>query len=518
MRETCRVGATGCLLGCPLAVDGDGGPLGPHLDDGSLRGRADPSVPGYPRRRWPPTRPVRARPAGRASAARARGADAPPRSASVRNGLVEAVHRGDVVEVDAAGGCPVIGDPTGSSSCGATVKPFGVIALLEAGGIEAFDLRPAEIALMASSHSGEDLHVRTLQALYRAPGSPRRCWPAATRHAARCPDRGPPRARWREGRAPSATCAPASTRCSSCWPGSRAGRWTAYWEAEHPAQVAYRGGRRVFGVRAGRARTGIDGCGILTYAFPLREVAQAYAVLADPARSPPPTRDRVRRRPRADPRRDDPHPEMVAGTRDRLDTSLMKALRAAREQERAWRRCAGRDPARRPAATARGRRHGGQDRGRRRLRPGDVRGIGRGAPPGRRPRGPGAPDAARYHRPPILDPHGRVGAEAIPEFELAPVGELTREPTRATAPAPYLGDPHRGVARRVAQRDQVGVPAAREAVPPRRGRGAALPRFLAIQAAYERLVDGEGQLAVDRPGGGQGGAGMDGRTGRARAT
>jgi hypothetical protein len=31
---------------------------------------------------------------------------------------------------------------------------------------------------------------------------------------------------------------------------------------------------------------------------------------------------------------------------------------------------------------------------------------------------------ARYHRPPILDPHGRLGAEAIPEFELAPVGEL----------------------------------------------------------------------------------------------
>jgi hypothetical protein len=31
---------------------------------------------------------------------------------------------------------------------------------------------------------------------------------------------------------------------------------------------------------------------------------------------------------------------------------------------------------------------------------------------------------ARYHRPVSLDPHGRTGAEAIPEFELAPVGEL----------------------------------------------------------------------------------------------
>jgi len=32
---------------------------------------------------------------------------------------------------------------------------------------------------------------------------------------------------------------------------------------------------------------------------------------------------------------------------------------------------------------------------------------------------------ARYHRPVSLDPHGRAAAEAIPEFELAPVGELT---------------------------------------------------------------------------------------------
>ena len=31
---------------------------------------------------------------------------------------------------------------------------------------------------------------------------------------------------------------------------------------------------------------------------------------------------------------------------------------------------------------------------------------------------------ARYHRPTVLDPHGRVGAESIAEFVLAPVGEL----------------------------------------------------------------------------------------------
>jgi hypothetical protein len=33
---------------------------------------------------------------------------------------------------------------------------------------------------------------------------------------------------------------------------------------------------------------------------------------------------------------------------------------------------------------------------------------------------------ARYHRVASLDPHGRVAAEAIADFELAPVGELVR--------------------------------------------------------------------------------------------
>ncbi len=82
----------------------------------------------------------------------------------------------------------------------------------------------------------------------------------------------------------------------------------------------------MFGVKPDKLVTGVDGCGILTYAFRLREVAEAYAVLADPTALPA-----------SDPRsvftadlvtiRDAmlAHPEMVAGSRDRLDTSLMKA-------------------------------------------------------------------------------------------------------------------------------------------------------------------------------------------------
>src|SRR5438552_2416908 len=78
----------------------------------------------------------------------------------VRNGIEESVHRGDIVEVDASGRLiRQLGDADRTVTLRSTVKPFGLLALIEAGGIEAFDLEPAELAILASSHSGEDLHV-----------------------------------------------------------------------------------------------------------------------------------------------------------------------------------------------------------------------------------------------------------------------------------------------------------------------------------------------------------------------
>ena len=77
---------------------------------------------------------------------------------------------------------------------------------------------------------------------------------------------------------------------------------------------------------AARLQSAIDGCGIETYAFHLREVARAYAMLADPAGIPaaihgpswPARSTTIRDAMLA-------NPEMVAGRHDRLDTSLMKA-------------------------------------------------------------------------------------------------------------------------------------------------------------------------------------------------
>ena len=348
----------------------------------------------------------------------------------MRNGIEESVHRGDIVESDASGRLiRVVGDPERVVTLRSTVKPFGVVALIEAGGIGAFDLEPPEIAIMARSHSGEDFHVRTIQGMFRRAG--------VSQNYLACGSEGMPldpltAARLaRDGEKPSSIRHMCSGQHAVSLLLSRLKGWDleTYWQPEHPSQAAYRSAvARAYGTTPERLVTAIDGCGVETYAFRLREVAQAYAFLADPEGLP-------KRDPRSaiasavaivrDAMLD--NPEMVAGRHDRLDTSLMKAAEGRLIAK------AGMEALRAVAITP-GPRSGtlldAPSGVAVKIEDGDGYDRGTWAASVEALRQVGVLDAqalrmlARYHRPTILDPHCRVGAESIPEFELAPVGEL----------------------------------------------------------------------------------------------
>src|SRR4029077_16987574 len=140
--------------------------------DGSYRRDAPPALSSKPMAVRSASRSASA---SRAAAGRAAGSarnakwSVPPVVVrQVRNGIVESVHRGDIVEVDAAGRMlPLLGDPDRIVNRPSAQKPFGLIALLRAGGRREFDLTGEELAVMTSSHSGEDVHVRTVQAMFR---------------------------------------------------------------------------------------------------------------------------------------------------------------------------------------------------------------------------------------------------------------------------------------------------------------------------------------------------------------
>ncbi len=344
-----------------------------------------------------------------------------------RGDVIESVHRGSIVQASADGtvGC-VLGDPDLVVNLRSTVKPFGLIALVEAGGIESFDLSSAELAVMAGSHSGEDLHVRTLQAVFRRSG--------VSQQLLGCGSEGAPldvltSARLaRDGEKPGAVRHMCSGQHASLLLLCRLNGWPAdeYWLPEHPVQRLYLATvARVFATSPKQIPTSIDSCGLPTYAFPLREVARAFALLADPAGVP-----------QKDPRASlaDPlaqirdamlaNPEMVGGSRDRLDTSVMKAApgriisKGGAEGLRGFALLPGGPNKVAASGVALKIEDGGAfDRASHAASIETLRQIGILD-------GPAARALGRYHRPRGVDPRGNPVAEAVPEFELSPVSEL----------------------------------------------------------------------------------------------
>jgi len=353
---------------------------------------------------------------------------APPILArQVRGGIVESAHRGHVVRVDEGGRVThVVGDPDAVVTLRSAAKPFSLIALVEAGGVREFGLSPAELAVMAGSHSGEDLHVRTLQAVHRRAG--------LSQALLACGAEGAPldaltAARLaRDGEKAGPIRHMCSGQHSAMLLMARLGDWTLddYWRPDHPVQAAVRAAvARAFATVPERLVTAVDGCGIETFAFPLAAVARAYGFLADPAAVPAgdgraalaPALLLVRDAMAA-------HPEMVAGTRDRLDTSLMKALprrlvaKSGAEALRGVAVLPGAADGRRASALAiKVEDGGGFDRAAWSITVEALRVAGV-------LEGTALRALGRYHRPVELDPHGRIAAETVAGFELVPVGEL----------------------------------------------------------------------------------------------
>jgi L-asparaginase II len=350
----------------------------------------------------------------------------------VRNGVEESVHRGDIVEVDASGRMfRALGEPAQVVNLRSSVKPFGLAALLEAGGRKEFELEPAEIAIMAASHSGEDLHVRTLQSMFRRTGVSQSGLainndglPIDALTAARLA---------RDGERPGDMRHMCSGYHSAFLLLARLGGWPPeeYWREDHPTQVAAREVvATAFGTQPGRLVTGIDACGVQTFAFPLREVARAYAFLADPESIP--TSDarsalagslRIIRDAML------AHPEMVGGSRDRLDTSVARAIpgRIVAKGGAEGLRCFAILPgprARGSSSAATGLALKVEDGGSadRATSAASVEALAQAGVLDGQP----LRMLSRYHRPAMPDPHGRAAAEAVAAFELAPVGELLR--------------------------------------------------------------------------------------------
>ena len=199
-------------------------------------------------------------------------------------------------------------------------KPFQVLPLVEAGGMERFLFTGEELALMTSSHGGEENHVLAVESILAKLGQHRdvlECGTAAPmnlRAAKEILESG--------GSFSALTNSCSGKHCCMIALAILKGYdITGYSQPIHPVQhEMIRTSADITGLMPKDITLGIDGCGVPVFAMPLYNMALAYAHLALPNACPQERQIALRTIGAAMVK----HPHFVAGT-NRLDTVLMQA-------------------------------------------------------------------------------------------------------------------------------------------------------------------------------------------------
>lgn len=217
----------------------------------------------------------------------------------VRSGVVESVHRASVVALDPDGGVVLkAGEPDAPCLPRSANKPLQLVGMLHCG----LELAPPDLAVAASSHSGETAHVRRVRDLLNRNSLPE--------SALVCPPSLPlgedaARAVLAAGGGPARAFMNCSGKHTAMVLTCVANGWPVpgYADPEHPLQVEI---RRTVEDLAGEpvSAVAVDGCGAPLLGLTLTGLARAFArlVTAEPGTPERRVADAMRA-----------HPDLVGG-------------------------------------------------------------------------------------------------------------------------------------------------------------------------------------------------------------
>ena len=240
-----------------------------------------------------------------------------------RGPIVESRHRGHLIAVDGSGNTvAALGSPETVTFIRSSGKPCQAIPVIASGAADRFGFTEQEIAIACGSHSGEAIHVDTVRSMLGKIG--------LDESALRCGVHEPfsaevARELARKGEAPNVlqnNCSGKHTAmlALALHVGAPTG---SYDDWSNPVQQAIAKTIAQFSdVPIDKMAIGVDGCGVPVFGVSVRAMALMYARLAAPPASfDAGTRDACQRIIKAmiD------FPEMVGGTKNRLDTELIKA-------------------------------------------------------------------------------------------------------------------------------------------------------------------------------------------------
>jgi L-asparaginase II len=241
-----------------------------------------------------------------------------------RGSMVESRHRGFIAAVDAAGGIVAnLGDIGTPAWFRSAAKPFQSIPIIASGASAHYGFTPRELAVITGSHSGENIHLETVLSILSKIALDE----SALRCGAHMPfDESSAKQLRDKKMQPSAL----HNNCS----GKHAGMLAFakhicepvqdYIDPDHPIQRRIRSTLARFAdVTVDEIKIAVDGCSAPVFGLSVEAMARSYARLAG-ARHSEIEPDLVVAA-EAVVNAMIEYPEMVGGTRDRLDTDLMRA-------------------------------------------------------------------------------------------------------------------------------------------------------------------------------------------------
>lgn len=240
-----------------------------------------------------------------------------------RGPIVESVHRGHLIAVDDQGKAVVaLGVPETVTYIRSSGKPFQAIPLISSGAADRFGFTEKEIAIACGSHSGEPIHVETVQSMLNKIG--------LNSGALKCGVHEPFSAAVARDLAKNQK--PPNVLQNNC-SGKHAGMLAlakhlgapteTYDHLDNPVQQAIVDTVSQFSDIPRQAiKIGIDGCAVPVFGIPVRAMALMYArLVSSPSGFGPAVIDACRRVVNAMIN----FPEMIGGSKDRLDTELIRA-------------------------------------------------------------------------------------------------------------------------------------------------------------------------------------------------
>ena len=240
-----------------------------------------------------------------------------------RGGITESRHRGHIVAVDPDGQVlAYLGARETVTYLRSSAKPHQAIPLVASGAADRFGFNEREIALACASHSGEPIHTAIAASMLKKIGLPPEALKCGV-HEPFSPDAA------RELRESGTQPSVLQNNCSGKHAGMLAlalhlGAPTeTYDEPSNPVQLTI--GEtisRFSDIATEDLAIGTDGCGVPVFGITVKAMALMYArLISPPSQFDDKTKAACRRIVSAMMN----NPELIGGTKDRLDTEIMRA-------------------------------------------------------------------------------------------------------------------------------------------------------------------------------------------------